>query len=335
MSSWQVINWSNSAALPAGAVLALGTFDGVHRGHQAILARARSLAQEWRVPAGVLTFDPHPLAVLRGDSPELLTTLPEKLDLFARLGMDGAVILQFDRELAELPATDFVEQVLIRELQVRAVVVGFNFTFGRKAEGDASRLRHEGEERGLKVEVVGPVAVNGLTVSSSIIRQLLLRGDVAESGRLLGRPYAVEGRVVPGEQRGRQLGIPTANLALPTGKLLPADGVFAGSASILNVETGEPEAPVTAWPAVISISDKPTFRACHDSAGEVARVLEVHLLDFTGDLYGRRLRVEFFEFLRPIQRFANAEMLRTRMLADVAKAREVNKRLQVRDRVVK
>lgn len=332
MIHWQVIDWNAAPAFPEGAVLALGTFDGVHRGHQAILARAQVLAREMQTPAAVLTFDRHPLAVLRGRSPELLTTLPEKLKLFEQLGMDGAVVLQFDRELAELPAAAFVDQVLIAGLRLRGVVVGFNFTYGRRAEGSASCLRQQGTDRGLRVEVVSPVSVNGWNVSSSAIRQLLGQGNVEEAALLLGHPYTVYGHVVAGDRRGRELGIPTANLALPDEKLLPADGVYAGRASIFTGQT----ARVSGWPAVMSISDKPTFRA-HVGTGAadtVPRVLEVHLLDFDGDVYGQNLQVSFDRYLRPILRFPDVDSLKARMLADIDEAREVNKRLHPRDRMV-
>lgn len=308
MIRWETVAWQEALDL-RGAVFALGTFDGVHRGHQAILARAREMAQRKGRPAAVLTFDRHPQATLRGKAPPEITPLPEKLAILRARGMAAAILLQFDAELANLPAPDFEREVLHESFGASGVVAGYNFTYGRRGEGRASSLVKAGGKYGFDVEVVAPVEVNGVVVSSTLIRQELAHGRVELAATLLGRYYALRGPVVPGDGRGRSLGFPTANLALPEGKLLPEEGVYLGLAGLDR----------DLWPALVSLGPRLTFQA--------GPAVEVHLIDFRGNLYGKELTVHLVRRLRALFRFPSAEALRARMEEDLAEARELFSRL--------
>lgn len=284
----------------------VGTFDGVHRGHAALLARLREAADRTRAPAVVVTFDPHPLQVLRPDqAPGLLTTREEKLELLAQLGVDGVVMLAFDARLADYPPDRFVREILLDRLQARHLVTGYDHGFGRGRSGDADTLRAIGEAAGFDVDVVDPVLVGGQAVSSSRIRKALAAGAVVEAAAGLGRPYAVRGRVVRGDGRGRALGFPTANLALPdAAKLLPFEGIYAVHADV----EGELRN------AVLHLGPRPTY------AGAAATI-EVHLLDFEADLYGREVGVSFCERLRGIDRFESEAALASAIAEDCDAAR--------------
>ncbi|MGE5507392.1 MAG: bifunctional riboflavin kinase/FAD synthetase [Chitinophagales bacterium] len=285
-------------------VLALGFFDGVHRGHQALVRRAVADARRAGAPAGVLTFEPHPLAVLRPERPpDLLTTLEEKAALLAGLKLDFTVAYPFSRELAALAPERFVSEVLCGQFRVREVVVGYNFTFGAGGRGHYALLSGQGCAHGFTTVLIPPVTLKRRAVSSTAVRERLLAGRVEEAEELLGHPYLVSGQVRHGAGRGRRLGFPTANVASPEGKLLPGDGVYFVSVD-LGGET---------WPGVASVSDNPTF-----AGGE--RQLEVHLLAFEGDLYAQTVTVRFRRWLRGIQRFASAEELSAQVARDRAEA---------------
>ena len=314
------------AALPAdlgGAVVTVGMFDGVHRGHRALLDRVAAEAAARRVPAAAVTFDRHPLAVLRpGSEPPLLTTLDRKVELLGDAGMRVVLVLEFTRELSEVGAEAFATQVLFDGLAARAVVVGENFRFGHKAAGDPALLAGLGRPRGIEVVAVPLQTADDEVVSSTRVRAELAAGDVAEAAASLGRPHAVEGVVVAGDGRGRPLlGIPTANLDIAAGIAIPADGVYAGHLTDAGPEVaGEPQggAPVdwgVARPAAISVGTNPQF-------GTDRRV-EAHVLDFDGDLYGHRVSVSFAHHLRDQATFADLDELIAQIKADVDQTRRL------------
>lgn len=291
---------------PAGRALALGTFDGVHLGHREVIGSALGRARERGLVAAVVTFDPHPLEVLRPDRPpRLLTTIERKIELVSALGLDELVAIPFTAELSRQTAEDFCDQVLVATLGARSVSVGANFHFGHNAAGDADLLRSRPE---FDTDVIELVAHDGESISSSRIRALVDAGDVAAAARLLGAPYALAGTVKQGDRRGRELGMPTANLDVPEQQLLPAPGIYAATAAGESLE-GE-------LPAAVSIGVRPTF-----GGGEL--LVEAHLIGFEGDLYGRRLRLEFLERLRDEERFESAEDLVEQMRKDVAQAQAV------------
>ena len=272
---------------PARRAVAIGTFDGVHRGHRRVLEAARAAG----LRSTVVTFDPHPRAVL-GNGVELLSTLERRLELLDDFGMDEALVVHFDATRAELPAEEFAESIL-RASGAEVVAAGDGFRFGRGRSGDLALLEH----MGFDVRRV-PLVDN---VSSSHIRRLLAAGEVQQAARLFGRPPEVEGRVVTGERRGAGLGFPTANLDVPQGLLVPALGIYAGAALEHR--------------AAISIGTNPHF-------GGTDRVVEAFLLDFEGDLYGRRLVVELWEHLRHEAAFGSEEELVAAIADDVRRTRE-------------
>jgi riboflavin kinase/FMN adenylyltransferase len=287
-------------------VATIGNFDGVHLGHQAILGRVCQRARELGGQAVAITFNPHPVKVLRPEvNMPLLNTQDQKLQLLSDFGLDAVVVLPFTRKFAALPAREFVREYFCERLQAREVVVGHDYCFGRGREGNIDLLKEMGETHGFTVQVVWPVEVDGAVVSSSLIRALLRLGKVTEAGRLLGRPFAVAGRVVPGRGRGAKLlGVPTANL-LTANELLPACGIYAvwvrrGAANLAGVA---------------NIGTCPTFDNTELS-------LEVHLMEFSGDLYGESLEVQFVHRLREEQRFPSVEALAAQIHADIVAARQ-------------
>jgi riboflavin kinase / FMN adenylyltransferase len=302
-------------------VVTVGMFDGVHRGHRALLDRVAAEAAERGLPAAAVTFDRHPLSVLRpGSEPPLLTTLDGKVELLGRAGMDVVLVLAFTRELSEVGAEAFATEVLFDTLAAKAVVVGENFRFGHKAAGDPAMLAELGRPRGIDVVAVGLHADGDRVVSSTRVRAELAAGDVAAAAASLGRPYAVEGLVVAGDRRGRSLlGIPTANLDTPAGIAIPADGVYAGTLTDDGPEgSGEPQggAPVDqARAAAVSVGTNPQF-------GTERRV-EAHVLDFDGDLYGHRVTVDFRHRVRDQATFPSVDDLAAQIRADIDQARRL------------
>jgi riboflavin kinase / FMN adenylyltransferase len=288
----------------APCCVAIGNFDGVHRGHQAVLAAAAERAQARGLGLAVLTFEPHPAQVLRGKGPERLTSNETKLSLMKALHPELRVIVHpFTLETAALSPRQFAESVLVAEVGARMVLVGEGFRFGAKRSGDLETLRELGAELGFAAEAF-PLAGDGVgPYSSSRVRELLREGNVEGAAEQLGRPHAVSGLVVPGAQMARQLGFPTANIARGV-ELLPGDGVY--SAWVSGEAWGRRE-------AVVHLGARPTFQR---EAG-----LEAHLLGETGDLYGQRLTVEFVGRLRAIQKFAGPEALAAQIRLDIAQAR--------------
>jgi riboflavin kinase / FMN adenylyltransferase len=284
-----------------GRAIAVGTFDGVHLGHRRMIGDALKWARRHDVPATVVTFDPHPLQLLRPDDPpQLLTPTSVKSDLIAQLGVDELVLIPFTDDFSRLSAEQFAGEVLAGDLQARHVSVGENFRFGHTASGDARLLRGRDE---FEVTIIPLVEQGGSPVSSSRVRSLLADGDVAGAARLLGSPYNLEGVVTPGSGRGRTLGIPTVNLAPAEAAAVPGPGVYAGRA--------------LGHPAAINVGVRPTF----ETDGDL--LVEAHLVDFEGDLYGRTLRLAFLERLRDEERFASTDALVDQMHRDIDRTREI------------
>jgi riboflavin kinase/FMN adenylyltransferase len=289
-------------------VVTVGNFDGVHRGHQALLSRVVERARAEGGPSAVFTFDPPPVEVLRPDkAPGRLQSLDEKIRCLGEVGIDQVVVEPFDREYARHEARWFAEEVLGRRLGARALVLGWDFRFGKDRSGGLEDLRHW---LSVPVEQFDPVELAGAPLSSSRIREAISRGDVARAADMLGRPFALSGRVVRGDQRGRTIGFPTVNIATAPNRLLPANGVYAVRARIL------PGGP--ALPAVANLGVRPTFD------GVTPRpLLEVHLLDWQGDLYGAELEVELVERIREERRFPGIDALVAQIRADAARAAEL------------
>jgi riboflavin kinase / FMN adenylyltransferase len=292
------------------SAVTVGNFDGVHRGHQALVAAARARADSHGGSCVALTFDPHPARVLQPDRPlRRLMTEAQRAECLAALGVDVLALLPFTPELAALSPEEFATKVLADALRAKAVVVGEDFRFGKGRAGDVAALEALGQRLGFAVVAVEPVLDGGLPVSSTRIREALVEGDVVAAASLLGRPYFVEGEVVRGEGRGRTIGIPTANLAVEN-EILPKGGVYAARVG----RAGEPHEP--ARPAVVNLGRRPTF-------GGRELTVEAHMLDFEADLYGQRLRVFFEARLRDEQAFPGKDALVAQIRADVAAARAI------------
>jgi riboflavin kinase/FMN adenylyltransferase len=290
-----------------GCVATIGNFDGVHLGHQHMIAAVRARAHRDGVPATVITFEPTPREFFEGPAaPSRLNRLREKLDGLERYGVDRVVVLRFDRRMQGMGAVEFVDRLLVEGLGVRHLVVGHDFRFARRREGTVDTLRAAGVRHGFTVEEIGEFLVDGERVSSSLVREALNRGDLDRATQLLGRPYRMAGRVRLGKKLGRQLGFPTANLALHR-KVVPLWGIFAVRAS---------GAGLVNHPAVASLGTRPTVDGTDP-------LLEVHLFDWDGSLYGRYLDVDFVERLRDEQKFESLDALVAQMHRDAAAARRV------------
>ncbi|TMQ50572.1 MAG: bifunctional riboflavin kinase/FAD synthetase [Candidatus Eisenbacteria bacterium] len=290
------------------SAVSVGAFDGLHLGHRQILSRTIARARERAGRSVVVSFDPHPDLVLAKSFQAVapLSPLPEKRERLAVLGVDELRVLPFTRELASLEPEEFVERHLVRPHALHALVVGVNFALGRGRSGNVPRLREIGRRLGFEVETVPLLEIGGDPVTSTRIRGALVRGRVDEAARLLGRWYALGGAVVTGDAIGRTLGVPTANLRLHDEKFLPADGIYAVWARIGSESVRRPGA--------MSIGVRPTF-------GGQERTLEVHLIDWSGDLLGADLEVELVDWIRPELRFESAEALSVAMREDLAEAR--------------
>lgn len=287
-----------------GAVLAIGNFDGVHRGHQALLTKALTTAKEYNAPAGVMIFEPHPREVFHPEEPHFrLTPLEEKLRIFKGLNLDLAVVMPFNDALALLSAEDFCQQVLVDALKVRHVVIGYDFFFGKGRTGSPDMLRSFGERSNFETTIVSPVGEDGEVFSSTAIRLKLAQGDVKGAAHVLGRWWRVHGRVIGGAHRGAGLGFPTANIPLPKGTAI-SHGIYAVRVHVAD----------TALHGAAYLGTRPTF-------DDGKPVLEVFLFDFDGDLYGQDLSVTFIDFIRPDRKFDSAAALITQMEADCAEAR--------------
>jgi riboflavin kinase / FMN adenylyltransferase len=292
---------------PGPSVVTIGSFDGVHRGHQTLVRRAVDAASERGVRSVAVTFEPHPSAVVRpGSEPPYLQTLSDRITSLYVAGIDRVLVLDFTPALAALEPHEFLERVLVGRLAPLKVVVGTNFRFGHQAAGDVVALAEGGEQHGYEVEAVTLLELDGEPISSSAIRDRLADGDVAWPTRALGRPYEVVGEVVAGEGRGRTIGVPTANVAPAGGLLVPANGVYAGHARL-----GE-----RSWPCVTNVGTRPTF-----DGRDVT--VESHLLDVEEELYGQRLAVSFEHRLRGERKFDGPDELVAQIRRDLDAAREL------------
>ncbi|HET8620781.1 MAG TPA: bifunctional riboflavin kinase/FAD synthetase [Acidimicrobiales bacterium] len=301
---------------PEGTAVTIGAYDGVHLGHQAVIAEVRRRAAERELASAVVTFDRHPASVVRPESaPRLLTDLDQKLELLAATGIDYCLVITFDETRRRETAEDFVREVLADCLAAREVVVGEDFHFGHARAGNVGLLRKLGEELGFVVDglelvgATGRVAVEAERVSSTRIRHALVQGDLGTANALLGRPHEVRGVVAQGDKRGRELGFPTANVSVPGDILLPADGIYAGWFERTDGSV---------HPAAISLGRRPTFYVeAH------ASLLEAHLLDFDGDLYDEHVKVRFVAWLRGEARFDSADELVAQIDLDCHAARRL------------
>ena len=302
--------WRGLEAVPTGwgrSVVTVGVFDGVHRGHQRLIGRAVERARERGLPAVVVTFDPHPAEVVRpGSHPARLTTLPRRAELVAALGVDAFCVLPFTPELARTEPAEFAHEVLVERLHAADVVVGRNFRFGHKAAGDVALLTRLGQRFGFGVEGLDLITDDGITFSSTYIRSCIDAGDVASAALALGRPHRVEGVVVHGYRRGRELGFPTANIASPPYTALPADGVYAGRFVIGGRQL----------PSAVSVGSNPTF------SGTV-RTVEAYVLDVDEDFYGHEVGVDLIARLRGQERYDDLGALVAAIENDVARTRAV------------
>ncbi len=302
----EIIRDVNTTHLTRPTVLTVGSFDGIHRGHRYLISRVVARAREIGGASALVTLHPHPKIVLRPNSPlQYLSTIEERVDLLAPLGLDYAVILPFSLEYSQIRARDFV-QMLIDHLNMKELIAGPDFALGYKREGNIEFLRALGKEKGFTVNVVEPQKFDDEIMSSTRIREMIASGDLEDATRLLGRFPSVRGRVVRGDQRGRSLGFPTANLAVAERRLLPADGIYAVRVRIDGRWYG----------GAASIGVRPTF-------GSGQRTVEVYVLDFDGDLYDQVIEVQFIKRLREERKFENVDALIRQMKQDVAEARQV------------
>ena len=291
--------------LPNGSTVTVGSFDGVHLGHQAVLQEIDGRARAAGRASVLVTFDPHPLEVVNPvAAPPLLTTGPERLEILALSPLDYVLLVRFDRHLAGLTPEEFVREVLLERCVVRELVIGHDHGFGRGRSGDVETLRRLGASHGFAVDVVPPVDFAGQHVSSSRIRRAVAGGDLTTAGAMLGRRYGVVGRVGEGQRRGRLLGVPTINLSeLSPRKLLPPDGVYAVRVEWRGGSAG----------GMMNQGPRPTFQ-------DGRRILEAHIFDLDGDLYGEWVRIEWIERLRDIQRFGSVDQLKQQLELDRAGA---------------
>lgn len=294
-------------SLPSRSVVAVGVFDGVHLGHQRLLHQLVEMASSLQAVPAVVTFENHPDQLLHGQAPPLLCSVPHRLRLLRRAGVERLVLLTFEPRLMNMPAREFAEKVLVKSLRARGLLLGYDSALGKDRAGTPQAFRELGGELGFEVHTGTPFEVDGQPVSSTAIRAAIGSGDLALAHRYLGRFPGAFGTVVHGDARGKKLGFPTANL-VPHPAVLPPPGVYAVEAIVDG----------TARPGAANLGTRPTF-----GGGGGEPLLEVHLLDFDGDLYGREIEVTFRRMMRPERRFANADELREQIHRDVAAVREL------------
>ncbi|SEL86427.1 riboflavin kinase / FMN adenylyltransferase [Blastococcus sp. DSM 46786] len=316
-----MLRWRGLESTPGDlgrTVVTVGMYDGVHRGHQKLIGAAVARARAMRRPCLLLTFDPHPAEVVRpGSHPAILTSLDRKAELVAELGVDAMCVLPFTAEFMKLPPETFTHTVLVERLHAAQVVVGENFTYGHRAAGTVTTLTAEGRRFGFAVEGVSlaqDASEDGeVTISSTYVRACVAAGDLVPAARALGRPHRVDGVVVRGDRRGRDLGYPTANVETPPYTAIPADGVYAGHLVTRDPRSG---ASRERFPAAISVGTNPTFQGSR-------RTVEAYVLDYDGDLYGEHVGVKFALRLRPMAAFTDVEGLLAAMAKDVEDTRHV------------
>ncbi|WP_040525114.1 bifunctional riboflavin kinase/FAD synthetase [Gordonia effusa] len=316
-----MLRWRGLDDIPADwgrCVVTIGVFDGVHRGHAQLVHAATAAAQQRGVPSVLMTFDPHPAEVVRpGSHPPQLTTLTRRAELAEAMGIDVFCVMPFTPVLAAQSPKDFVHEVLVERLHASEVVVGDNFTYGKKAAGTVDKLRESGARFGFEVQAISLFGEHAVTFSSTYIRSCVAAGDVESAAEALGRPHRVEGVVVRGDGRGRQLGYPTANVAPPMHSAIPADGVYAAWFTVLGAGpvVGQVE-PGARYQAAVSVGTNPTF------SGRT-RTVEAFVLDTSADLYGQHVAVDFVAHIRPMVAFDSIDDLLAEMAKDVEKTRRV------------
>ena len=300
----RLFHGTDNAKIARPTVVTLGVFDGLHLGHQLIMRTVVERARVIGAVPTVITFDPHPRAVLHAeDAPPLLQTFDQKIEAFAMLGLEQTIVIRFTRAFAQVKAEDFLRDILAERLQAKEVYLGRGFAFGRNREGNIALLRRVSEELAFRAEEVPEVQLRGQRISSSRIRQLLAEGRVGLARRMLGRPYGVEGRVARGQARGRALGFPTANLH-PQNRVIPRNGVYVTATLIEG-----------AWRrSITNVGTRPTFEM------EAEPSVETYVMNWSGDLYGDVLRVRFLYRLRDEKKFASVEDLKRQIAHDVARA---------------
>jgi len=298
----------NAPTWRTGSAVAIGNFDGVHLGHRALIERARELAEANHAVTVALTFDPHPSVLFSAKPPPMISSLARRIELLGDAGADAVVVEPFTRELASRAPHVFIDEIVIGALQARAIAVGYNFTYGQGRTGTTEALRKHGGHAGLEVAIVPAVEIDGAAVSSTRVRAHLAAGELASAERLLGRRFDIDGVVVHGAKRGRAIGVPTANIKTEVPPLL-RPGIYA-----VTLAADGTSAPM---PAVASLGTNPTFV---DAGG---LVLEVHILDFDGDLYHRRVRTTFVAHLRDEARFDSVDQLVAQMQRDIDAARRL------------
>jgi riboflavin kinase/FMN adenylyltransferase len=314
-----VLRWRGLDATPGDlgrTVVTVGMYDGVHRGHQELIGTAVSRARAMRRPCLLLTFDPHPAEVIRpGSHPAILTSMDRKAELVAGLGVDAMCVLPFTQEFMRLSPESFTHTVLVEHLHAAQVVVGQNFTYGHRAAGTVESLTVEGRRFGFAVEGIALAEDTSdggeVTISSTYIRACVAAGDMVSAARALGRPHRVDGVVVRGDRRGRDMGYPTANVESAPFTAIPADGVYAGFLVTRDPRSG---ASRERFPAAISVGTNPTFQGSR-------RTVEAFILDYDGDLYGEHVGVEFVQRLRPMEAFPDMDALLVAMAKDVEDTR--------------
>jgi riboflavin kinase/FMN adenylyltransferase len=305
--SIHIVPWQDTPPVACrGGIVTVGNFDGVHRGHAALMVELHRQAQAIGGPAVALTFEPHPLQILQPERfMPVLTTVADRASYLSAVGADEVLILQVDRDLLHLRAAEFFDRILHQNLQARGVLEGYNFGFGRDREGTVETLTALSREHGMSATIVPPLMIDGLPISSSRVRNCLTRGEVGEAAALLGRPYRVRGIVGTGQRRGRTIGFPTANLE-KIETVIPGDGVYAVRAQVGN----------GTWPGAANIGPNPTF-------GEYVRKVEAHLIDFQGDLYGQPIAVDFLDRIRDTRPFSGPAELVKQLGEDVTVARRI------------
>jgi riboflavin kinase/FMN adenylyltransferase len=291
---------------PHFSVVTSGTFDGVHLGHQKILGRLKELAERKQGETVLLTYWPHPRLILQPEdkSLRLLTTLSEKVKLLEEMGVDHLIILPFTKELSQMSSEEFIRDILVEKIQTKTLVIGYDHKFGKNREGSFEYLQSHSHLFGFAIEEISRQDVDDLGVSSTKIRTALAQGDISTANKYLGRPYDLSGQVVKGQQIGRSLGFPTANIQIAEDyKLLPRDGAYAVHAEVNSIQ----------YKAILNIGDRPTVDG-------QKKTIEAHLIDFEGDLYGQELRVYFQEFLREEKKFESLDALKNQLVVDRERA---------------
>lgn len=294
------------------SVITIGMYDGVHLGHRTVINQVRQRASELGARSVVVTFDRHPMSIVRPESaPRLLTTLAQRIELLGETGVDATVVVSFDDSQSHETAVGFVDRVIVGVLRARAVIVGSDFHFGQMRQGNVTLLREMGERHDFTAEPVRLVPrADGVDepVSSTAIRRALAGGEIDTANRMLGRPHEIRGTVIDGDKRGRTIGFPTANVAVPDGMCIPADGVYA---AVYRRPDGSEH------PTAVNIGRRPTF---YNDAQH--SLIEAHLIDFAGDIYGEQAAVQFLAFLRSEKRFAGIDELKSQLMIDIEHARD-------------